>query len=188
MKHITRLNKDQISLLKGGHMLSNGDDIYMHQPYYYKPRNVKDGEIQYDEDGFTTCELMFRSDIPNAEAGYKKGGLKTRKYIIRKADDTAVDPSAWYFVLRIDKDPNARAAAKEYVASVKYDNPLLAMELMNAVMSYEKTALETPSFWEKYYPYDFEHPGDWNTDDQEMWSESSVSWLEFVQIVSPFRK
>lgn len=40
-----------------------------------------------------------------------------------------VDPAAAYFVLRLDADPYARAAARVYADSVESENPLLAIEL-----------------------------------------------------------
>jgi hypothetical protein len=36
------------------------------------------------------------------------------KYVISKADGSPVDPDACYFVLRLDKDPAARKAARVY--------------------------------------------------------------------------
>ena len=41
------------------------------------------------------------------------------KYIIEKADGSAVDPDACYFVLRLDTDINARTAMHVYAALVK---------------------------------------------------------------------
>jgi len=36
------------------------------------------------------------------------------KYIVTKADGTPTDPEADYFVLRLDTDPLARKAARQY--------------------------------------------------------------------------
>lgn len=51
------------------------------------------------------------------------------KYKIEKADGTPVDPKAKYFVLRVDKDPHARAAMRAYSLSVQKDNPVLALDI-----------------------------------------------------------
>jgi len=61
-------------------------------------------------------------------ASYKEGGLKL-KYDIRHADGREVDPEAQYFVLRIDKDPNALVALSAYMQSVAFDNPQFASDL-----------------------------------------------------------
>ena len=42
-----------------------------------------------------------------------------------------LDPSAVYFVLRLDKDPHARKAALAYAESVKTDNPRFASDIRN---------------------------------------------------------
>ncbi len=40
-----------------------------------------------------------------------------RKYVIAKANGSPIDPEADYFVLRLDTDPAARAAAREYATN-----------------------------------------------------------------------
>ena len=72
---------------------------------------------------------------------YKKGGLETDRYIIQKKNGEPVDPNAWYFVLRIDKDPHARIAALAYSRSVEQDNPKFAKELQIIVGRFEEMAL-----------------------------------------------
>lgn len=49
---------------------------------------------------------------PDADAKQREGLYG--KYYISKADDSPVDPNADYFVLRLDTDPVARRAAREY--------------------------------------------------------------------------
>ena len=49
---------------------------------------------------------------PDADAKPREGLYG--KYCISKADDSPVDPNADYFVLRLDTDPVARRAAREY--------------------------------------------------------------------------
>ena len=42
-----------------------------------------------------------------------------------------VDPSATYFVLRLDEDPHARIAAQAYADSVRAENAELAKDIEN---------------------------------------------------------
>ena len=44
-----------------------------------------------------------------------------------------VDPEAVYFVLRLDTDPHARAAAREYARSVKDENPEFAEDILKKI-------------------------------------------------------
>ena len=55
------------------------------------------------------------------------------KYIIAKANGNPVDPKAVYFVLRLDEDPNARAAALAYADKVALDNPQFAFDIIQRV-------------------------------------------------------
>lgn len=64
-----------------------------------------------------------------AHDDYKYGRWRD-KYRIAKADGSAVDPKAVYFVLRLDEDPNARQAACAYAESVAHDNPLFAWDIL----------------------------------------------------------
>ncbi len=45
-----------------------------------------------------------------------------KKYIISKANGDSTDPNADYFILRLDKDPNARTALVAYANSVRNCN------------------------------------------------------------------
>jgi len=51
------------------------------------------------------------------------------KYLIDKADGTPTDPHAAYFVLRLDTDPAARAAALAYADACEATAPELAADL-----------------------------------------------------------
>lgn len=51
------------------------------------------------------------------------------KYIIAKRDDSPIDPKAQYFVLRLDSDGCARAAAYVYARCISTEWPGLAEEL-----------------------------------------------------------
>ena len=55
-------------------------------------------------------------------------GLYDKYDIVKKNGQT--DPNAIYFVLRLDTDPHARAAALAYANSVKPSNLNLAMDIM----------------------------------------------------------
>lgn len=55
-------------------------------------------------------------------------GLK-RKYHVTKTDGSECDPSAEYFILRVDKDPHARSALRAYANSVETENPAFADDL-----------------------------------------------------------
>lgn len=54
-----------------------------------------------------------------------------KKYQVTKGDGTPLDPQARVFVLRLDSDPFARAAARQYAADVRRRNPILARELID---------------------------------------------------------
>lgn len=56
-----------------------------------------------------------------------------RKYVVTKASGEPIDPKAFYFPLRLDKDPHARTAARMYADSIMIDNPTLSDELHNLV-------------------------------------------------------
>lgn len=57
------------------------------------------------------------------------------KYHITKNDGSPVDPSAQYFVLRIDTDPAARAAVLVYAMCIEKDDPVFAGELRTWVLA-----------------------------------------------------
>lgn len=67
-------------------------------------------------------------------SNYKSGGLDN-KYIITKKSGKPVDPSAIYFVLRLDKDPHAMNAMDTYIKSVSRDNKELASDLSKLMSS-----------------------------------------------------
>jgi len=52
-----------------------------------------------------------------------------RKYNITKADGSPCDAEAQYFVLRLDTDPAARAAAITYANSIVADKPEFAIDI-----------------------------------------------------------
>lgn len=58
------------------------------------------------------------------------------KYTVIK-NNGEQDPEADYFVLRLDKDPHARAAAKAYADSIKEENPNLAFDIREQVAKHE---------------------------------------------------
>lgn len=60
-----------------------------------------------------------------------------RKYIVSKANGQPIDPQADYFVLRLDTDPAARAAAYCYAREVENDFPGLAEELIDRLEQYD---------------------------------------------------
>lgn len=64
----------------------------------------------------------------SADHDYKHGGVKM-KYLMFRADGTALSPEACYFTLRLDQDPHARVAALSYASSVRSENDDLADEL-----------------------------------------------------------
>jgi len=125
------IEKRDLALFKQGNKICVDDDeCYMNYPYWIRI-------IKKDPDtGRMLCEIYNKTELP-IKKGYKKGGLQKSKYIISKDDGSEVDPEAWYFVLRVDKDPHAQKAAIAYAQSVEEDNPLLAKELMEQVRLYE---------------------------------------------------
>lgn len=75
-----------------------------------------------------------------------------QKYLIHKADGSAVDPDADYFVLRLDKDLHARQAATAYAFSVRQENPALAKDILDKVESYkDMISVKTYSVWVEGY-------------------------------------
>ena len=53
-----------------------------------------------------------------------------QKYHITKTNGEPVDDDAVYFVLRIDSDPHARNALREYARIIANDNEILASDLI----------------------------------------------------------
>jgi hypothetical protein len=71
-----------------------------------------------------------------ANHDYKTGRYE-KKYTVIKADGTACDKEADYFVLRIDEDPHARNALAVYAESLAYDNPLFAYDIVTKLKDYK---------------------------------------------------
>ncbi len=67
---------------------------------------------------------------------YKYGRWR-EKYRVTKANGDPVDPDAVYFVLRLDEDPNARAAALTYADKVAFDNPEFAYDIIRRVRQHD---------------------------------------------------
>jgi hypothetical protein len=61
------------------------------------------------------------------------------KYIVSKADGSPVAPKAYYLVLRLDADEDARAAALMYAAHVRKWNPKLAEGIEKKVAEFGGT-------------------------------------------------
>lgn len=59
------------------------------------------------------------------------------KYVVSKADGSEVDPEAMYFVLRVDTDPAARAAAMAYADACAPVNGILARDLRDLIETIE---------------------------------------------------
>lgn len=57
------------------------------------------------------------------------------KYEVNKLNGPT-DPDADYFVLRLDKDKHARAAARAYAESIKDENPNLAFDIQSRLLKY----------------------------------------------------
>jgi hypothetical protein len=85
-----------------------------------------------------TCPECGGTGLAHARPGKEPAGLYG-KYNIEKADGTPVDPAADYFVLRLDSDPAARAAALAYADHVADDNPQLANDLRLRVAAHALT-------------------------------------------------
>ena len=116
-----KMTQEQFKIFEQGHKIQTPIGTFFNFPYWIK-KNGEDGVF----------ELYARSEIPGIETTFKNGGIKN-KYEIRKIDGTQVDPQAWYFVLRVDSDPHAQAAALAYAYSVEEDNPQLSKDLIDQV-------------------------------------------------------
>ena len=129
-KNKVTVSRDIINFLESGQTIEKGDEKYMNFPFWLR--------IEEETEEGIVCETFTRSQIHN-QSTYKQGGLMVNKYKISKSNGDDVDPNAWYFVLRIDKDPHARVAAMSYAISVKEENPTLSKELMDAINNYQKS-------------------------------------------------
>lgn len=133
------LSKQQISLLRSGNKIETPEgETYYNYPYWVKLIFLTEKE---KEDGEPNAEAFFRFEVPG-ERSYKKGGLQESKYVIQKTDGEPVDPNAWYFVLRIDKDIHAQQAALAYALSVRKDNPTLSEQLIRKVLEFNKELIK----------------------------------------------
>lgn len=74
--------------------------------------------------------------MKSIEGGIMKGWYG--KYIIKKANGEPIDPHAQYFVLRIDTDPHARAALREYRDGLirSGENDLLMADIDKVLQQY----------------------------------------------------
>lgn len=177
---ILKLTKQQYKLFETGLRIEKEDDIYMSFPFWIRP--IKDAENKKNE---VTCEVLTRGQIPNVTKDYKETGLQTNKYIIKKADGSSIDPDAWYFVLRIDSDPHARAAAMEYCRSIRKENPKLSLELMEAVMGYQLEMKKSSDIWASYYPYKILDPDGWDRKNFDFsYFQEEITWDGFMNRVN----
>jgi len=122
------VNENIINFLKSGQTIEKGDEKYINYPYWLR--------VEEETEKGIVCSRFTRNQIHN-QSTYKQGGLMVNKYKISKSNGEDVDPNAWYFVLRVDKDPHAQVAAKAYAESVKEENPTLSKELLDAIIKYE---------------------------------------------------
>lgn len=100
---------------------------------------LKENEIDFDEffDGKALEHLRAEGKIgPDAKP---REGLYG-KYRISKADGSPVDPEADYFVLRLDTDPVARRAAREY--SYMTVDRKLALDLQERITKYNPKMMD----------------------------------------------
>ena len=64
------------------------------------------------------------------------------KYVVTKRDGSLIDSEAQYFVLRLDTDGCARAAAIFYAVCIQEEQPGLAFELSRLAKSLEQEKKE----------------------------------------------
>lgn len=163
-----QLTAEQFKIFETGNKVQTPDGEYFNFPYWLKKNG---GEGIYD--------LLTRDQIPGIESNYKRGGLESNKYLIKKTDGSEIDPNAFYFVLRLDKDPHAKKAAIAYAQSVAKDNITLAMELLNVVMSYNPNELQASADWADIYPYEIIDFDGWDRKNlEDSWYEL-ITWDEF---------
>ena len=82
-----------------------------------------------------------------SKPNYKEGGLIKDKYVVYKTvlnepgwpvGIKPVDKNAQYFVLRVDKDPNALGALGMYANMVRHDNEQLADDIEKWIVELRK--------------------------------------------------
>jgi len=163
-----KLTPEQYKVFESGNKINTGDKEYLNYPYWISPTNEKD-----------VYDVLSRDQIPGINVNYKRGGLQAKKYEIKKTDGTDMDQNAFYFVLRLDKDPHAQNAAKKYAQSVTKENPILALELLNVIFGYNPLDKMSSNYWKDYYPYGITDPDGWDRSNfDESWNEQ-ITWTEF---------
>ena len=164
-----QLSAEQFKIFETGNKATTPDGEYYNFPYWLK-KNGADG----------VYELLTRDQIPGIESNYKRGGLESNKYLIKKTDGSEMDPNAFYFVLRLDKDPHAKKAAIEYALSVAKDNNTLSLELLDAVMAFNPSELKTSEEWFRVFPFNILDPDGWDRGNWEYsWVKEKITWEEF---------
>ena len=108
---------------------------------------------------------------PDADAKPREGLYG--KYRISKADGSPVDPNADYFVLRLDTDPVARRAAREY--SYMTVDRKLALELQERITKYNPKMMDCINL----QFFGVEKPRSWQiTDERKATLSASLKVLE----------
>ncbi len=106
--------------------------------YWWDRKNFTD-ETQKQYRDNARRQLQAEGKIgPDADAKPREGLYG--KYRISKADGSPVDPNADYFVLRLDTDPVARRAAREY--SYMTVDRKLALELQERITKYNPKMMD----------------------------------------------
>jgi len=72
----------------------------------------------------------------------KEKGLY-QKYKVTKTNGEPIDEDAQYFVLRMDKDPDAICALKVYAWLIRLENPILYSDLLLRLSFIEETILSS---------------------------------------------
>jgi hypothetical protein len=165
-----KLTPEQFAVFERGNNIEVEDGtIYFHFPYWIKKISTNG-----------TYELYTRSEIPGLKLSYKNGGLEEHKYEISKTDGSPMDPEAWYFVLRVDKDKHARVAALAYAKSVAKDNIKLCLDLLETVIGYDPLQTKTSEEWQKIFPYKILDPDGWDRTNYDFsWKQELITWEEF---------
>ena len=104
---------------------------------------------------------------PDADAKPREGLYG--KYRISKADGSPVDPNADYFVLRLDTDPVARRAAREY--SYMTVDRKLALELQKRITRYNPKMMDCINL----QFFGVEKPRVWQITDERV---RAIQWAE----------
>lgn len=164
------ITKEQFNLISSGNSIDTGEKTYYNFPYWIEILDPDYTDYETNKTGMLV-DLLARSELP-IEKDYKKVGLHD-KYIIKKADESEMDPNAWYFVLRVDTDPHAKNAALEYARSIIAENKKLALDLINAVMSFYPD--------DKRFFYEWDELSNY-TATVEYRVSKKITWKEFKDI------